>query len=70
MHDARRAVVDASTGLLFVKGLLLVPVTLAIFARAYLAREPTPAIGVATCAAGTLAFAAACLGAWVREQLD
>lgn len=70
MRDARRAVVDASIGLLFFKGLLLVPVTLYTFARAYLAREPTPAVGVASCAAGTFAFAMACFGVWVRKRLD
>lgn len=63
-------VVDASMGLLFVKGLLLVPVTIYTFAAAYRARRPTPIVGVASCAAGTLAFAMACLAAWVREQLD
>ena len=70
MRQARRAVVDASIGLLFVKGLLLVPVTIYTFARAYLAREGTPAVGVASCAAGTFALGMACLAVWIRKQLD
>ena len=65
-----RLVVDASIGLLFVKGLLLVPVTIYTFAAAYRAREPTPAVGVASCAAGTFALAMACVAVWVRRQLD
>ena len=70
MRTAHRTIVDASIGLLFVKGLLLVPVTIYTFARAFLAREPTPAVGVASCAAGTFAFAMACFAVWVRRQLD
>jgi len=66
----RGAIVDASIGLLFIKGLLLVPVTIYTFARAFLAREPTPAVGVASCAAGTFALATACIAVWVRKQLD
>lgn len=70
MRTAQRAVVDVSVWLLFAKGLLLVPVTIYTFARAYLAREPTPAVGVASCAAGTFALAMACLAVWIRKQLD
>jgi hypothetical protein len=70
MRTAERAVVDASIGLLFVKGLLLIPVTLYAFARAYLAKEGTPAVGVASCAAGSFALGMACVGVWVRKQLD
>jgi hypothetical protein len=65
-----RMIVDASIWLLFVKGLLLVPVTIATFAAAYRARKPTPIAGVASCAAGTFAFAMACVAVWVRKQLD
>ena len=65
----RRAIVDASIGLLFVKGLLLVPVTIFTFATAYRAGQPTPIAGVVSCAAGTFALAMACVAAWVRKQL-
>jgi hypothetical protein len=65
-----RIVVDASIWLLFIKGLLLIPVTLHAFARAYLAGRPAPAVGVASCAAGTFAFGMACLGVWVRKHLE
>jgi hypothetical protein len=70
MRAVRGAIVDVSVALLFVKGLLLVPVTIYTFTRAFLAREPTPAVGVASCAAGTFAFAMACLAVWIRKQLD
>jgi len=70
MRTAQRALVDASIGLLFAKGLLLVPVTIYTFATAYRAGEPTPAVGVASCAAGSFAFGMACVAVWVRRQLD
>ncbi len=70
MPTVQRTLVDASIGLLFAKGLLLVPVTIGTFARAYLAREPTPAVGVASCAAGSFAFGMACVAVWIRRQLD
>lgn len=70
MRRVRLAIVDTSIALLFTKGPLLVPVTVYTFTRAYLAREPTPLVGVASCAAGTFAFAMACFAAWVRRQLD
>lgn len=65
-----RAIVDVSTWLLFVKGLLMVPVTIYTFVAAYRARKPTPMVGVASCAAGTFAFAMACVAVWVRSHLD
>jgi hypothetical protein len=61
--------VEAATWLLFVKGLMLVPVTVWTFFRAYRAGEPTPAVGVASCAAGTLAITSACVAAWIRSRL-
>jgi hypothetical protein len=69
MRPAYRTVVEASIWLLFFKGLCLVPVTIYTFARAYRAGETTPAVGVASCAAGTFAFGMACLAAWVRKLL-
>jgi hypothetical protein len=63
-------VVEASIWLLFLKGLLLVPVTIYTFAKAYLAGERTPATGVAACAAGTFAFGMSCLAVWVRKRLE
>lgn len=62
-------VVEAAILLLFVKGLLLVPVTIWTFYRAYRSGQPTPPVGVASCAAGTFAFAMACVAAWIRRRL-
>jgi hypothetical protein len=69
MRCASRAVVDVSIALLFVKGLVLIPVTIYTFARAYRAGEPTPATGVASCAAGTVALGMTCVAVWIRKQL-
>lgn len=63
-----RMVVDASIWLMFVKGVCLVPVTIYTFAKAYRAGEPTPAVGVASCAAGTFAFGMTCFAVWVRNH--
>lgn len=70
MRPAHRTVVDMSIWLLFVKGLCLVPVTIYTFARAYRAGEATPAVGVASCAAGTFAFGMTCLAVWIRTRLE
>jgi hypothetical protein len=70
MRPVNKTVVDASVWLLFMKGLLTVPVTIYTFARAYLAGEKTPAVGVAACAAGAFALGMACVGAWIGKQLD
>ena len=69
MPRAYRVIVDVSIWLLFIKGIALVPVTVYTFAAAYLAGESTPAIGVASCAAGTFAFGMACVAVWIRSRL-
>lgn len=61
--------IEAAMWLLFVKGLMLVPVTIWTFVRAYRAGEHTPAVGVASCAAGTLAVTSACVAAWIRSRM-
>jgi hypothetical protein len=70
MRPVYRTVVDASIWLLFIKGLLIVPVTIYTFTRAYLAGEKTPVVGVAACAAGAFALGMACVGVWIRKTLD
>ena len=69
MPRAYRVIVDVAIWLLFIKGVALVPVTVYTFAAAYLAGEPTPAVGVASCAAGTFAFGMACVAVWIRARL-
>jgi hypothetical protein len=61
MPPAQRVIVDPSIRLRFSNGVALVPVTVYTFAAAYLAGESTPAVGVASCAAGTFAFGMACV---------
>ena len=70
MPPVFKAILSAATWLLFIKGLLLVPVTVYTFGRAFLNGEPTPMAGVASCAAGTLALVSACVGAWARKMVD
>jgi hypothetical protein len=65
-----KAIVSVSVWLLFIKGLLIVPITIYTFGQAFLNREPTPMVGVVACAAGTLALVSACVAAWIRKILD
>ena len=65
-----KAIVSVSVWLLFIKGILIMPVTIYTFSQAFLKGEPTPMVGVASCAAGTLALVSACLAAWIRKALD
>jgi hypothetical protein len=69
MRPAYRVIVDVAIWLRFLKGLALVPVTIYTFAAAYLSGEPTPIVGVASCAAGTFALAMTCVAVWIRSRL-
>jgi hypothetical protein len=55
--------------ILLVKGLLLIPVTFYTFGQAFLYGELSPIVGIASCAAGTFAFAMACVAIWIRDHL-
>ena len=70
MPSIFRAVVSISVWLLFIKGLLLIPVTFYTFIRAFQNGESTPLVGVASCAGGTFALLSACVGAWIRKIAD
>jgi hypothetical protein len=62
--------IDISIWILFFKALLLIPVTFYTFGSAYLAGEPTPMAGIASCAAGTFAFGMACFAIWIRSKVE
>lgn len=62
-------VLDVIIWVLFGKGVALVPVTLYTFGQAYLTGAPTPVVGVASCAAGSLAFGAAAIAIMVRSRI-
>jgi hypothetical protein len=65
-----KAIISLSVWLLFIKGVLLVPITVYTFSHAFLNGESTPMVGVVACAAGTLAFVSACVAAWIRKIVD
>ena len=69
MSPAFARLVSLSVWLLFAKGLLLVPVTVYTFGRAYRGGEPTPVAGIAACAAGTFALVSSCVAARIRKDL-
>jgi hypothetical protein len=60
---------DIMIWLLFIKGVLLIPVTFYTIGKAFLAGEPTPPAGILSCAAGTFAFGMACFVIWLRSKL-
>jgi len=70
MKPIFKTIISASVWILFLKGLLLIPVTFYTFGQAYLNGEPTPLAGVASCAAGTFALVSACIAAWIRKAVD
>jgi hypothetical protein len=65
-----KTIINASVWILFIKGVVSVFVTICIMSRAYLSGETTPMVGVATCAAGTFAFAMTCVAAWIRHKVE
>ncbi len=65
-----KTIISTSVWLLFIKGLLLIPITVYTFSRSFLNGEPTPMVGVVACAGGTFALLSACLAAWIRKVVD
>jgi hypothetical protein len=70
MQPIFKSVVSASIWILFIKGVLIMLVTLFTFAQAYLNGKATPMTGVAACAAGTFAFAMACVAVLIRRKIE
>ncbi len=69
MAPVFKSVLNISIWFLFGKGILLVPVTIYTFARAYLSGETTPIVGIVSCAAGTFAFTMACIAIWLKHKI-
>lgn len=70
MSSTLKKMITLCIWLLFIKGILLIPVTFYTIGRAYLEGQPTPMVGIASCAAGTFAFASACLAMWILHAVD
>ena len=70
MKSIFKTIISISIWLLFIKGLLLIPVTIYTFIQAFLNGEPTPLAGVLACAAGTFALVSACFAVWIRKIVD
>jgi len=70
MPPVFKTIISASAWILFIKGILIVFVTMCTMSRAYLAGETTPMVGVAACAAGTFAFAMTCVAVLVRHKIE
>jgi hypothetical protein len=70
MKPIFKTLLNLSIWILFVKGLLLIPVTFYTFGLAFLCGELSPIVGIASCAAGTFAFAMACVAIWIRDHMQ
>jgi len=70
MPHVFKMIVNASVWILFIKGILLILVTIFTFGQAYLSGKGTPTVGIASCAAGTFAFGMTCIAVWVREKVE
>lgn len=70
MPPVYKKLIDAAIWILFIKALLLIPVTFYTIGKAFLAGEPTPMAGIISCAAGTFAFGMASFVIWVRSKIS
>ena len=70
MNPIFKTLLNLSIWILFIKGLLLIPVTFYTFGQAFLYGKMSPMVGIASCAAGTFAFAMACIAVWIRDHLQ
>ena len=70
MKPIFKTLLNLSIWILFVKGLLLIPVTFYTFGLAFLYGELSPILGIASCAASTFAFSMACLAIWIRDHMQ
>ena len=65
-----KTLLDLIIWILFIKGLLTIPVTFYTIGQALLGGELSPIIGVASCAAGTFAFVSAGLVIYIRNKIQ
>ena len=70
MPHVFKTIVNTSVWILFIKGILLILVTIFTFSRAYINGETTPIVGLVSCAAGTFAFGMACISVWIRKKIE
>jgi hypothetical protein len=70
MPPVFKTIVNACVWILFIKGILIAVVTIFTFGRAYLNGGPTPIVGAASCAAGTLAFGMTCVAVLIRKKVE
>lgn len=69
MKPIYKTLINLSIWILFVKGLLLIPVTFYTFGQAFLYERMSLIVGFVSCTAGTFAFAMACVAIWIRDHL-
>lgn len=70
MKPIFKTLINLSIWILFVKGILLIPFTFYTIGQAFLYGGISPIVGIASCAAGTIAFAMACFAIWIKDHLN
>lgn len=68
MSRTYKTMLKLAIWILFIKGLLTIPVTFYTIGQALLGGDLSPIIGITSCAAGTFAFAMACAGIYIYNK--
>ena len=70
MSPIFKTILNITIWILFIKGLILIPITLYTTGQAYLTDGTMSMVGLASCATGTFAFTMACIIIWIKHQLE
>ncbi len=70
MNQTYKTMLNLAIWILFIKGLLTIPVTFYTMGQALLGGKISPIIGIASCAAGTFSFAMACVAIFIRNKIN
>jgi hypothetical protein len=69
MSPIFKTILNITIWILFIKGIVLIPITLYTTGQAYLNQGTMSIVGLASCATGTFAFTMACIIIWIKQQI-
>jgi hypothetical protein len=70
MSPIFKNILNITIWILFIKGIVLVPITLYTTYQAYLTDGTMSLVGLASCATGTFAFTMACFIIWIKHKVE
>lgn len=70
MSQTYKKILDLAIWILFIKGLLTIPITFYTIGQALLVGSISPIVGIASCAAGTFAIAMASVVIYIRNKMN